>query len=101
MQFGIFTNIIKFLSDPINFVYSSWCYCSCYCCCESENAPNSREKTDILKCEILNFLQNATYFQTWVKLATLGHATPAKMSELLDTERIKQIGIWGKVLEKP
>ena len=101
MQFGIFTNIIKFLSDPIVLFTAITALGAIVAAIAAvrANAPNSREKTDILKCEILNFLQNATYFQTWVKLATLGHATPAKMSELLDTERIKQIGIWGKVLK--
>ena len=63
------------------------------------NAPNSREKTDILKCEILNVLQNPIGFQAWVKLASLGHSTPNKMSELLDIERNKQMGLWGKIFK--
>ena len=64
------------------------------------NAPNSREKTDILKCKILNFLQNPIGLEVWVRCASLGESSPAKMSEFLDIERRKQIGILGKIFKR-
>lgn len=60
------------------------------------NAPNSREKTDILKCEILT----PSGLEAWVRCASLGESSPARMSEFLDIERRKQIGILGKIFAR-
>ena len=64
------------------------------------NKPNSREKTDILKCEILNFIQSSTGLQAWVQMAALDQVNPAEISKLLDIRRREQIGILGKIFTR-
>ena len=101
LHIRILASITNFLGEPIVLftAFAAFAAIVAAIAAVRANAPNSREKTDILKCEILNFLQNPIGFQVWVGLASLGHSTPAKMSELLDTERSKQMGLWGKVFK--
>lgn len=55
------------------------------------NKPNSREKTDIIKCELLNLLHSSTGLEVWSRSASLGTLNPNTISEFLDIERSKQI----------
>ena len=102
MQFGIFTKIIKFFSDPIVLFTALAALGAIVAAIAAvrANAPNSREKTDILKCEILNFIQSSTGLQAWVQMAALDQANPAEMSKLLDIQRRKQIGILEKIFTR-
>ena len=102
MLFSIWTSIAKFLGDPI-VLFTALAAAGAIVAAIAAvraNAPNSREKTDILKCEILNFLQNPIGLQIWVRYASLGEANPTEMSKILDIERRKQIGILGKIFTR-
>ena len=98
----IFTNIINLLGEPIVLftAFAAIAAIVAAIAAVRANAPNSREKTDILKCEILNFLQNPQGLEVWVRCASLGESSPAQMSEYLDIERRKQIGILGKIFKR-
>ena len=97
----IFTKITNLFSDPIVLFTALAATAAIVAAIAAvrANAPNSREKTDILKCEILNFLRNPIGLQVWVRYASLGEANPTEMSKLLDIERRRQIGIWGKIFK--
>ncbi len=108
MLFSVWTSITEFLDDPIVLFTALTAIGAVVAAIAAMNAnkPNSREKTDILKCEILNYLQNPIGLQVWVKLAALNQSTPAEMSKLLDIERSKQIfpnilrkGVLGKIFK--
>ena len=102
MLFSIWTSITKFLGDPIvlfTALAATGAIVAAIAAVRA-NAPNSREKTDILKCEILNFLQTPIGLEVWVRCASLGESSPARMSEFLDIERRKQIGILGKIFKR-
>lgn len=104
----IFEKITNFFSDPIVLFTALTAIAAIVAAMAAVNAnkPNSREKTDILKCEILNFIQTPVGLQVWVGYATLGKSTPDSMAELLDIERSKQIipnilrkGIFRKIFK--
>ena len=102
MLFSVWTSITEFLADPI-VLFTALAAAGAIVAAIAAvraNAPNGREKTDILKCEILNFLQNPTGLEVWVRCVSLGESSPAKMSEFLDIERRKQIGILGKIFTR-
>ena len=105
---GIFTNIINLLGEPIVLFTALTALGAIVAAIAAvkANNPNSREKTDILKCEILNFIRNPIGLQVWVRFASLGEANPTSMAELLDIERSRQIipnilriGILGKIFK--
>ena len=102
MLFSVWTSITEFLDDPIILFTALTATGAIVAAIAAvrANAPNSREKTDILKCEILNFLQNPNGLEVWVRCASLGESSPAQMSEFLDMERRKQIGILGKIFNR-
>ena len=102
MLFSIWTSITKILGDHAVLFTAIAAFGAIVAAVAAVNAnkPNSREKTDILKCEILNFLQNPMGLEVWVRYAALGEATPVEMSKLLDIERRKQIGILGKIFNR-
>ena len=56
---GIFTNIINLLGEPIVLFTALTALGAIVAAIAAvkANNPNSREKTDILKCEILSFIQ--------------------------------------------
>ena len=102
LHIRIFTNITNLLGEPTVFFAALAAVAAIVAAIAAvrANAPNSREKTDILKCEILNFLQTPSGLEAWVKCASLGKSSPAGMSEFLDIERRKQIGILGKIFAR-
>ena len=55
----------KFMDDPIVVFTALTALGAIVAAIAAVNAnkPNSREKTDILKCEILNFIQSSTGLQ--------------------------------------
>ena len=70
------------------------------------NAPNSREKTDILKCEILSFVYDPAGLKIWQECILNGVGTPNNIAKLLDIERSRQIipnifrtGVFGKIFK--
>lgn len=97
----IFTSITSLLGEPIVLFTALTAFGAIVAAIAAvrANAPNSREKTDILKCEILNLLQSRIGLEAWVRCASLGESSPAKMAEFLDMERRKQIGILGKIFK--
>lgn len=102
MLFSVWTSITEFLADPI-VLFTALAAAGAIVAAIAAvraNAPNSREKTDILKCEILNLIQSSTGLQVWVEMAALDQANPNEMSKLLDIERRKQIGILGKIFAR-
>ena len=57
MLFSVWMSITEFLADPI-VLFTALAAAGAIVAAIAAvraNAPNSREKTDILKCEILNF----------------------------------------------
>ncbi len=108
LPIAILAKITKIVSDPIALFTALAAMAAIVAAMAAVNAnkPNSREKTDILKCEILNFIQTPIGLQVWVRYAALGKTTPNGMAELLDIERSKQIfpnilrkGIFRKILK--
>ena len=97
----ILTNITGLLSEPIVLFTALTALGAIVAAIAAvrANAPNSREKTDILKCEILNFIRNPIGLQVWVRYASLGEANPTSMAKLLDIERSRQMGLWGKIFK--
>lgn len=95
----LFTNITTLFSEPIVLFTSLTALGAITAAIAAvyANKPNSREKTDILKCEVLNFIQQPTRLKKWVRLATSGDANPTSMGLLLDEERRRQKGILGKI----
>ena len=101
MLFSFWKSIVEPLNDPI-VVFTALTAIGAIVAAIAAvraNAPNSREKTDILKCEILNFIRNPIGLQVWVRFASLGEANPTSMAELLDIERSRQMGLWGKIVK--
>lgn len=103
-----FTNITTLFSEPIVLFTSLTALGAIIAAIAAvyANKPNSREKTDILKCEILNVIRHPTGLETWVRLASSEDANPTSMGLLLDIERSRQIfpnilriGILGKIFK--
>ena len=92
-EIQIITNIINFFRDPIVLFTALASLGAIVAAIAAVNAnkPNSREKTDILKCEILNLLQSPAGLLAWVKCAERGESTPSQMAELLDILRSTQV----------
>ena len=70
------------------------------------NAPNSREKTDILKCEILSLVYDPEGLKIWQECILNGEGAPDNIAKLLDIERSRQIipnilrtGVLGKIFK--
>ena len=97
-----FTNITTLFSEPIVLFTSLTALGAIIAAIAAvyANKPNSREKTDILKCEILNFIRDPKGLEFWVRLAASDDANPTSMGLLLDKERRKQIGILGKIFNR-
>ena len=65
MLFSVWTSITKFLDDPIVLFTALTAIGAIVAAIAAvrANKPNSREKTDILKCEILSFVHNPACFK--------------------------------------
>lgn len=108
MPFSIWTSATKLLGEPIVLFTALTAMAAIVAAIAAvrANAPNSREKTDILKCEILSFVHNPACFKIWQACILNGEDTPDNIAELLDIERSRQIipnilrkGVLGKIFK--